>query len=318
MSSNKARPPITRLYREGPHQNQTTKDIYLHRSQSRHVKPEPQYLASNNDNDKYADMLRHYDGSHCRLEEAIVPVDGTTPLAISDARTMSKQHYVLLPLGKTGDGKSSLLNTLFESSIFHAKFGARSVTSTVTECTGIWRLDNNSNSECLITVADTPGFADSEGRDSAFKGQLQDYIRDVSIRLGIDAFLLVFQYTSNQVMKVIRAFAQVMETMEPKTWWDHTILVFTHVDFGKRSSQQVSDRKINIKNKLARQIQEEFGLKQPPSIVFFSSNRTCALDVGNAAICECNLINDYISERMRQLRSAIADCHTKGRWVAKQ
>jgi predicted GTPase len=48
----------------------------------------------------------------------------------------------------------------------------------------------------MITAADTPGFGDSMHRDQQFKTDFQDYIQDVSTRLGIDAFLLVFQYDS--------------------------------------------------------------------------------------------------------------------------
>jgi hypothetical protein len=50
--------------------------------------------------------------------------------------------------------------------------------------------------ETVITVADTPGFADTMQRDLEFLDSFQDYIMDVGTRLGIDAFLLVFQCNS--------------------------------------------------------------------------------------------------------------------------
>lgn len=105
------------------------------------------------------------------------------------------QHLVLLPLGKTGAGKSSLLNLMMGYDEFKAKAAAKSVTDCITERTGIWSIKQSEN---IITVADTPGFADSMQRDEAFLGVFQDYIADLGNRLGIDAFMLVFQCDSSK------------------------------------------------------------------------------------------------------------------------
>jgi ribosome biogenesis GTPase A len=105
------------------------------------------------------------------------------------------QHLVLLPLGKTGAGKSSLLNLLLGYNEFKSKPGAKSVTDKITERTGTWTIENAADT--LITVADTPGFADSMQRDEGFQRVFQDYIEDLGSRLGIDAFLLCFQCDSS-------------------------------------------------------------------------------------------------------------------------
>jgi predicted GTPase len=67
------------------------------------------------------------------------------------------------------------------------------VTDCITERTGVWAIDQM---ETIITVADTPGFADSMQRDNQFLEVFQEYILDLGGRLGIDAFLLVFQCDS--------------------------------------------------------------------------------------------------------------------------
>ncbi|RCI05227.1 hypothetical protein CU098_010022 [Rhizopus stolonifer] len=103
------------------------------------------------------------------------------------------QHLVLLPLGKTGAGKSSLLNLMLGYNEFTAKAAAKSVTDRITERTGIWVIDQI---ETLITVADTPGFADSMNRDQAFLSVFKEFIQDIGSRVGIDAFMLVFQCNS--------------------------------------------------------------------------------------------------------------------------
>lgn len=131
------------------------------------------------------------------------PMTGSQPLPTSDITVPHMfiaepdedplQHLVLLPLGKTGAGKSSLLNILLGYDEFKAKAAAKSVTDCITERTGIWTIDQT---ESIITVADTPGFADSMQRDEEFLTEFQDYILEVGQRFGIDSFMLVFQCNS--------------------------------------------------------------------------------------------------------------------------
>lgn len=132
------------------------------------------------------------------------PMSGIHPLPSSDNMVPHMfiaepdedpmQHLVLLPLGKTGAGKSSLLNILLGYDEFKAKAAAKSVTDCITERTGVWTIDQT---ESIITVADTPGFADSMQRDKEFLSEFQNYVEEVGYRFGVDCFMLVFQYTSS-------------------------------------------------------------------------------------------------------------------------
>jgi predicted GTPase len=55
-----------------------------------------------------------------------IPSNGNEELLFTVEREKKPiQHFVLLPLGKTGAGKSSLLNTMFGIDLFKAKPGAR-------------------------------------------------------------------------------------------------------------------------------------------------------------------------------------------------
>ncbi|CAO3593766.1 unnamed protein product [Absidia cylindrospora] len=218
-------------------------------------------------------------------------------------------HYVLIPIGKTGDGKSSLLNSLFGYQEFKAAAAAKSVTDTVVERTGVWTVDKMNH---VVTVADTPGFADSAGRD--FTMAIQDYIMDVSDRVGIDAFLLVFQLKSQQVMSILKAFAELMKDMEPNNWWDHVILVFTRVDY-TTEPQKLIQTKRYITQTLREEIKTTFGLETPPPAVFVSSKvHQCPLLFGKG--CDCVEVKFYQNERMRILKETIAKCGEGGRWRA--
>ncbi|CAO3643343.1 unnamed protein product [Cunninghamella echinulata] len=222
-------------------------------------------------------------------------------------------HYVLLPIGKTGDGKSSLLNSMFGYEEFKAAATAKSVTDTVVERTGCWTV-NKLNT--IVTAADTPGFADSAGRD--FTKAIQDYILDVSDRIGIDAFLLVFQFKSTEsvIMNILKAFSKLMEDIEPNDWWDHVILVFTRFDYTKEPQTMVL-RKTHMSTTLCEKIKETFQLEKAPRIAFVSSkNYQCPLLFGKE--CDCEPVRTHQHARMRLLKEAIAKCSEHGRWHGKR
>ncbi|CAO3674096.1 unnamed protein product [Rhizopus stolonifer] len=216
------------------------------------------------------------------------------------------QHFCLLPIGKTGSGKSSLLNTLLDDELFRAKAGARSVTDKITERTGIWTIDNDIKK--IITVADTPGFGDSMNRDEQFKYSFQEYIQDVGSRLGIDAFLLVFQYNSplNNVIHILESFDKMMSVFERKTWWNHVILVFTRVDYypNLKFPPNVLLKKQSISQTLIPAIQEKFGLIQLPKYAFVSSKpRHCSH--AKKGLCDCSAVNKFHLDQMKTLKSRI-------------
>jgi small GTP-binding protein len=69
----------------------------------------------------------------------------------------------IVVIGSTGVGKSSLLNTLCGSkeNEFYVSASGQSVTNETTSKIFKWR-----NSENKVRLVDTPGLADSKGKDS--------------------------------------------------------------------------------------------------------------------------------------------------------
>ncbi|KAI7900243.1 uncharacterized protein BX663DRAFT_160248 [Cokeromyces recurvatus] len=209
---------------------------------------------------------------------------------ISEPDEDPMQHLVLLPLGKTGAGKSSLLNLMLgDNAAFKAKAGARSVTDCVTERTGIWAIDQV---ETIITVADTPGFADRS-------------------RLGIDSFMLVFQYDSptNNIMSILEHFDYMMQQQFQycnKSWWDHVLLVFTRVDYypNLKFPPNMISKKQSIIEVLVPSIQEKFNLSTPPKYAFVSSKApNCSFS--KKGKCDCFAASKYHLDQMRTLRIRI-------------
>ncbi|KAL0076893.1 hypothetical protein J3Q64DRAFT_1769670 [Phycomyces blakesleeanus] len=199
---------------------------------------------------------------------------------------------------------------------FVAKTKAKSVTEHITERTSVWTTGTH---DAVITVADTPGFADSYGRSTEFNMSIKEYILDIGSRLGIDAFLLVFKFKASWVMKVLKEFANMMQDIEPDTWWDHVILVFTCVDYNSDISTDIFEKKLYISNELIKTIQAEFNLTTPPTFVFVSSKQqaNCAHFSGKGT-CDCKNEVHYKLDRMRKLKQAIAAKNDAGRWFPKE
>ncbi|KAF1797245.1 P-loop containing nucleoside triphosphate hydrolase protein [Mucor lusitanicus] len=227
------------------------------------------------------------------------------------------QHLVIVPLGKTGAGKSSLLNLILGYDEFKAKAAAKSVTDCITERTGVWAIDQI---ETIITVADTPGFADTMQRDAEFLQVFQDYILDLGGRLGIDAFLLVFQCDSatNNIMSILDHFNTMMQQFQPSTWWNHVMLVFTRVDYypNLKFPPNILSKKQSITETLIPDIQTKFNLDSPPKYAFISSKApNCSFS--KKGQCDCFAASKYHLDQMRTLRSRINSIITDngGRWI---
>ncbi|KAI8996933.1 P-loop containing nucleoside triphosphate hydrolase protein [Pilobolus umbonatus] len=238
----------------------------------------------------------------------------TETLFVGEPDADPMQHFVLLPLGKTGAGKSSLLNTIFEYDEFIAKPTAMSVTDKITERTGIWTVDQV---ESIVTVADTPGFADSKLRDEKFKDDFKIYISDLGSRLGIDSFLLIFQCTSpiRSIMASLESFKQMMENFGNKTWWKYVLLVFTRVDYHPLPSTKLINAKQTIIDKVIPEIQKTYELEAPPKYAFISSKKNrCSSDILN--YCDCRKASEYHLNKKIILKAKIISITKEngGRW----
>ncbi|GAA5808787.1 hypothetical protein MFLAVUS_002183 [Mucor flavus] len=251
---------------------------------------------------------------------ALSPTDNNVQqMFITEPDEDPMQHLVLLPLGKTGAGKSSLLNIMLGYDEFKAKAAAKSVTDCITERTGMWTIDQT---ETVITIADTPGFADSMNRDEQFLSSFQDYILDIGQRLGIDSFLLVFQCDSatNNIMSILDHFNSMMEQKFPhqNNWWDHVMLVFTRVDYfpNLKFPANILGKKQSIMESLIPDIQAKYRLKTPLKYAFVSSKApNCSFN--KKGQCDCFAASKYHLDQMRTLKSRINSILTDngGRWV---
>jgi predicted GTPase len=97
--------------------------------------------------------------------------------AASREPTKKVEGLVLVLLGCTGDGKSTLGNFMLglpNDSGFKASAAIHSCTSKTVHITGHWR---GNPEEPVVTVVDTPGFSDSRGTDSKQRKEMVEYLK---------------------------------------------------------------------------------------------------------------------------------------------
>ncbi|RUS15444.1 hypothetical protein BC938DRAFT_476941, partial [Jimgerdemannia flammicorona] len=211
-----------------------------------------------------------------------------------------------------------------------------SVTEDVTERTGYWQVDRK---KILATVADTPGFADTDGRDAIFIPRIRNYIVSLSRRVGIDAFMMVFkinmggkkvfaeevdmniwglnvQYAHDQIIAILETFEKMMKLLRPSTYWQNVVLVFTGVDYAASNAAQMMNAKVFVTNELVPQIQKHFNLDHPLPAVFLSTATPICAYARGLGECDCVEANKYLVDVMRRLwRTVREKANTRPRWV---
>lgn len=98
----------------------------------------------------------------------------------------------------------------------------------------------------------------------------------------------------------------MMTVFEPKTWWDHVILVFTRVDYYPNLKFPASFlyKKQSISEVLIPAIQKKFELRQLPKYAFISSKpRNCSHS--KKGLCDCSAVNKYHLDQMKTLKARI-------------
>ncbi|KAI8077792.1 uncharacterized protein BX664DRAFT_270503 [Halteromyces radiatus] len=152
----------------------------------------PSFSTTTSNSPQQQTVWRH--SRNASTDRPFIPIAETTPISI-------------MVLGKTGDGKSSLLNDILGHQVFKQKASVKSQTQQVLEHQGFWApldpyLHGKQTFGCHVRVFDTPGFGDSLQRDNQFIPMIKKHIMDVVTRKneqdehGMHCFLMVFKVTT--------------------------------------------------------------------------------------------------------------------------
>lgn len=233
---------------------------------------------------------------------------------------------VLMAVGKTGQGKSSLLNRIMGTSELKASASVRAVTKGIAERTGWGRFEDSRR--VLVTLADTPGLADTEGDDEKNIPILKEYITSVGTRLGITAFLMVFKIDSgvDMIITILTTFNEIMADFP--NFWDNVVLVFTGCDYRRN----VMNTKQLYHEAIQQQLQEHFfkdlynsnnnsnnnnstggsGEDVPvvPMVFLTTAESPCGFALGEK--CDCKARTTFLNAGIKRLWYAIKN---RKRWV---
>jgi len=138
---------------------------------------------------------------------------------------------VIIALGPTGTGKSSLLsNILKQPNVFPSSEDADSKTLATTSAFGYWE---NKNILGRLLAVDTPGLSDTQNRDEKHIDNLVEFLKQMST--GVNLFLIVFNGCQPRYDKNYQDILSILETLLTKEFWKHAVIVFTRCDPGGES-----------------------------------------------------------------------------------
>ena len=144
-----------------------------------------------------------------------------TPEEIIEA----KENCFIL-LGKTGTGKTSLLNLIYGDEIGKIGFGSKSETK---ESSYYCIKEEINSKKVCFSIIDTPGLYDSDGRenDENMKNSTKDLIAKENMKIKGILFLSNFQNERFDYSE-INSLIQYNSFFPLKNFWQHVILIFTH------------------------------------------------------------------------------------------
>jgi len=136
-----------------------------------------------------------------------------------------EKTLVVTALGKTGNGKSTLLNRLVKKELFEAGGGSESVTNMPSLRVGFW-MDAGTQA---VAVVDTPGLLDPQESIRVTVNKIANFLSNL---VGVNAFFIVLNGCEPRFHGGEQQVLRALETLLTPAMWKHAIVIFTKCDPG--------------------------------------------------------------------------------------
>jgi GTP-binding protein EngB required for normal cell division len=213
----------------------------------------------------------------------------------------AKENGFIL-IGKTGVGKTSLLNLIYGNNIGKVGYSTNSETKISTEYYIKKKIGSEFIYFCLI---DTPGLYDTNGEeiDKIQTDKINIFISEKDIKIKGLLFLSNFQnerFDASEQLSLIK-----YNSIFPlKDFWKHMVIIFTHYygDPDGDSKEEIKSRSTEVFSKLFRNIMEKTkGVSEPIDFdkitrqyINIYSNPKKENHFKNNEIIRQNLINEIV------------------------
>ena len=149
---------------------------------------------------------------------------------------------VVLVVGKTGTGKSTIINLLFNNSFSKDNLGKPckigNTSNSVTKKSCVLYSPNNK-----ILYYDTMGFSDPDKGDFEIAMGIKDLIR--TCHGGVNSIIVVLKY--GRMSKEERLILDIIKEIFDDRWKTNCIVVATHYDGRVNEDTQKVDEEIKVK-----------------------------------------------------------------------
>jgi len=133
-----------------------------------------------------------------------------------------RESYTFIVMGKTGAGKSSILNSLVGFKKFPEGKTLRAETKEVVHYEGNLKHDNST-----FTIIDTPGFYDTEGEDQKNVNNIVQFFKNLKESGGLNCVFFVIPLTEQRFDQTLLTSLNLLRTLLGDDLFDMIKIIYT-------------------------------------------------------------------------------------------
>ena len=160
----------------------------------------------------------------------------------------------VIVIGRTGVGKSTLINKIVGKDILEARYDFVSVTKDISQISGRLKIGAI---EYDISFIDTRGVNDEKAPDDPTNFQIIfDIKKAVNSRLSSGVNLILITLKLGDVRPADKRMFRLLQTNFKPTFWKLAYLVFTHCDLLNEQAIEIRKQQFKANNEIAQKFED--------------------------------------------------------------